>query len=79
MNLELTHQNINFIEREYNKLKPNYQLDIFEELKNSASALTTSIVLSKSDDEELIKGMPIRNVIRSFKNIIKEQTMAFLM
>jgi hypothetical protein len=29
---------INFIESEYKKLKPNYQLDIFEELRNSASS-----------------------------------------
>jgi hypothetical protein len=41
--------------------------------------LTTSFALSKSADEKLIEDMPNSNVIKSFKNILKEQTKAFLM
>ena len=70
---------INFIESEYKKLKPNYQFDIFEEIKNSASILTTSFALPKSTDEKQIENMPNSKVIKSFKTIIKEQIMALLM
>lgn len=69
---------INFIEEEYNKLKPNYQLDLFEELKNSASILTTSYTLSKNAKGEDIEKMPNSDVIKSFQNIIEDQIIAFL-
>jgi hypothetical protein len=61
---------IDFIEKEYKNLKAKYELDIFGELKESASVLLTSFTL--------LEHISYRNVIKSFADFPENQTIAFL-
>lgn len=69
---------IAFIESEYKKLRPQYQLNLFDELMHSASILTTCFALSKKGKKDDLNKYPYSETIKSFSNIHKKQILAFL-
>lgn len=68
---------VDYIEKEYRKLKPNYQLNLFDELKKSASILT-DILLPVIVKDKSQTDFPNDDIIKSFDEINDKLKIALL-